>query len=1049
MPAPDASTPLADLRLTIEPEGDGWKVALSREGVCLAEAAGVPFDPRGFDEGYLRPLREGRLSARGQQKMGAELAQIALPAAIRDGLQRVLKDGPARLRIRVEGGTLAHLPWEFLYLDDGRGAGGFLCHHPRLHLVRDVEGGAAFAIRPEPTRRVLVAWANPDSPQYPALPAVPAEAKSVAQALKAPECRGLAVDELPYATPSALLRQLGAEPIDVFHFVGHGDVRASGGVLVLEGARPNEAEAVYADELADALLAAGVRLVMLSGCLTGASGVGIGAQLANRGVPMVVAMQFPIADTSAHLFARAFYAALAEGARVEEAVYQGRMALRGAGSDWGTPVLFASATAIPASEGFAAEEPAEPTRPRHNLPHDERPFIGREAERTDIRRKLRERGEQLVTVTGVGGMGKTRLAKQVASELVPEYRDGVWLVECDTLSGREELLASIAAALELPAEAGHSEKALADAVEGREMLLVLDCFEAQVRHAPLVDALLRRVPKTQMLVTSRIVLGLEREHEYRLAPMSLAGKRGKLADSLALFAEAAGHSKDGFKLTPKNRAAVRSLCERLEGVPLAIVLAAGRLRHQSLDEVRERLESRLLDTLRRPRRGNDRHATIQDVIDDSFVLLESESRDLLRLLGVFAGTFTVQDAAYVCALDVFDADDGLERLRDHSLVQVQNIDQRTRFKLLDTVREYLGRLEVPVEEIGLFRACRLRHAERYAEVAEQIGELMNQSRWNAGTSLLWREIGNLRAAIGYAIEQEAYALVARIADGLARTFFEAGLLNDFDVLSDAVFRASEALGDPALWARMLGLKGALASRRGDEDECRRLWLERVDLCRRLGDVAGCADALTDLAWQAYEQNDVPGARAYLLQGMRLARSASHPGLLATARAVQGRIALASGDADQARKRADQTEALLPQNPEADLSLFILQNLVLIRKGLGETEECRMALGKLLRLAADGHRAVHVGWALRELAPLYEASGQTLFAAYGLLAAVKVHAEYATRHREQAVKALGEFQKRHEGEEAVRALHERRTASWRALIDELPEMSASPSLSCRP
>lgn len=968
-------------------------------------------------------------------RIGRALAGIALRPPIRLLLLAAASESTVRLRLDPRCSLTVVLPWELLY---DEALGGFLCLHPRIRLTRLVEAPAPVSST-DSDPKVLVAFADPGSSRYPPIPFVRTEAHSILRSLESPECRSLSAVGLEHTTPASLLRTLAEQRPAILHFVGHADIRATGGVLVLAGERTGTDTLMYADELAAALRDAGTRLVVLSACRTGAFG-SIGPELARAGIPAVVAMQFRTLDALGNHFARAFYGALLEWGNVEEAVRQARWAVRGSGIDWASHVLYLHGDGNHVVD-LVSPAPSIPTEQRRctNLLYDERPFIGRIEERRQLRRKIQEQGQRLVTVTGMGGMGKTRLAKQVAAELASEFADGVWLVECDSLTDQRQLAAAIAGTLQLELGGPRPEEALAAHLVERRLLLVLDCFEGLVEHAPLLEYLQERAPNLTVLVTSRRVLGLPREYEFPLAPMKAGASTRQTGDGVALFVEAAGHVHHEFVLTSKNRDSVREICGLLEQVPLAIVLAAGRLGAMSLSELREQLRARPLDTLSRRAPGVDRHSDLAKVVAGSLTLLPEADRDLLLRLSVFDGGFFAEDAAAVCDERTEKVREGLAQLRNHSLVQVTRGD-RTRYKLLDTVREYLAILPTSESALKDRNACLRRHAAHYARRARRVGELMAEGRWGEGTSILWTEIGNFRAGMSYSVGAGEHELVMAFADGLARTLFEAGLWSDFGAIAEAAHGAAAALGQADLSARMLGLEGALASRKGDEAACEQFWLRRVEVCREIGDVAGCADALTDLAWQAYERHDSNGARRYLVDAVRLARLAHVQGLIATARAVQAQLALASQDLRLARRRAEQAVLLIEACEEPDFALFVHQNLMKLFRELGDPDRAATHVVRVLRMATAGHRSVHIGWALLNLGATYEERNEPILAARAHLGAVRVHTEYATRHRERARSALAAFKKRHEANGAVAAtLRELRTVPWRTIVEGLPCM----------
>jgi predicted ATPase len=266
-------------------------------------------------------------------------------------------------------------------------------------------------------------------------------------------------------------------------------------------------------------------------------------------------------------------------------------------------------------------------------------------------------------------MGKTRLCKQVAAELVDEFPDGAWLVDCESLLETHELLAGISNVFPFGSQS-NSKDGLIESLQRRRLLVVLDCFENTVTNAPLVDELVESVPGLHVLLTSRILLGVPREHEYPLRPMAVSAKSGETADSMRLFAEAAGHAIDGFQITSKNKKLLREICASLEGVPLALVLAAGRLRHMGLAELIQQVNEQPVATLRRRTGGIERHANIESVVAGSFNLLPIAERQMLCKLAILVGSFTVTDGAAVCKISETALIAWLSDLRDHSLIHL-------------------------------------------------------------------------------------------------------------------------------------------------------------------------------------------------------------------------------------------------------------------------------------------------------------------------------------------------------------------------------------------
>jgi len=313
---------------------------------------------------------------------------------------------------------------------------------------------------------------------------------------------------------------------------------------------------------------------------------------------------------------------------------------------------------------------------------------------------------------------------------------------------------------------------------------------------------------------------------------------------------------------------------------------------------------------------------------------------------------------------------------------------------------------------------------------------MSEGRWSAGTAALMQDIANLRAAIAVAARLKRDDLIANMVGSLARRFFEAGLLTDFSALATAGYEAAERLQDPTIRIQLLGLDGALASRLGDEARCERLWVERVGLCREVGDMEHCADALIDLAWQAFENHDPTKSRLRLIEALRIARSVKDVTFVATVRVVQARIAFAASNLRLARLRNQQAEALLPQCASRSGSLFVCQILSISCRELGDVLRSVGFTLQLLRLSIERNQVIHAGWALLELAPMFEQTDQLQNAARCYLGAMKVHAEYATRHRARAATAFNQFKKRHHEDEIAAILTSLRNKNWQEIVEGL-------------
>jgi predicted ATPase/class 3 adenylate cyclase len=347
-----------------------------------------------------------------------------------------------------------------------------------------------------------------------------------------------------------------------------------------------------------------------------------------------------------------------------------------------------------------------------NLPRQVTTFVGREAEIASLAELVRD--APLVTLTGVGGVGKTRLALQVATEVVARFPDGAWLCEFASVTDRSAVWDTLAASLRVQPFPGRSlEESALEYLTAKRLLLVLDnCEHLLDAIAGLVDAIARRCPHVSVLATSREGLALAGERIVAVPTLGVpradaAGDARLHADAVQLFADRAAAAQRDFALTDHNIETVAVLCRRLDGIPLAIELAAARVRSMSPEDLVARLDQRFKLLTRGSRAALERHQTLRSTIDWSYDLLDPTERLALDRLSVFAGGCDLAAAEVVLAgddLDVFDVDDVLAQLVDKSLVVVERHDTGVRYRLLETIRQYAAeRLQRDGDTAGVWR----------------------------------------------------------------------------------------------------------------------------------------------------------------------------------------------------------------------------------------------------------------------------------------------------------------------------------------------------------
>src|SRR5215217_4615894 len=412
---------------------------------------------------------------------------------------------------------------------------------------------------------------------------------------------------------------------------------------------------------------------------------------------------------------------------------------------------------------------------RHNLPAPRSSFVGREREMLEVKQELEI--TRLLTITGAGGSGKTRLALEVSRDLLEEYSDGVWLVELAPLSEEKLVPKAVAEVLEVPER---TEEPLADTLKevlgSRELLLVLDnCEHLLEATARLVDVLLDSCLHVRIMATSREGLGVEGELRWPVPPLSAPDpqrsttlKELESLESARLFLARARNHDPSFAFTPANAQAVAEVCSKLEGIPLAIELAAARVGTLPLEQILERLEDSLKLLTRGGRTAAPRQRTIRETLDWSYELLSEPERKVFRRLSVFAGGWTLEASEVVMSDESIGQSEVLELLAglvEKSLVIAELTAESggRRYRLLDSIRQYaLEKLEQSGELEDVMRA----HAEYFLALAEEAEPELIGPREREWFERLEEEIDNFRAALSWASEHGEAELGLRLAGSL-------------------------------------------------------------------------------------------------------------------------------------------------------------------------------------------------------------------------------------------------------------------------------------------
>jgi len=508
----------------------------------------------------------------------------------------------------------------------------------------------------------------------------------------------------------------------------------------------------------------------------------------------------------------------------------------------------------------ASTRPSE-SRP-NNLPVQRTAFIGREQEATALRQLLSRVDVQLVTLTGPGGIGKTRLALQVAAEASAEFPGGVCFVPLSAVSDPGLIPSTIGQALGVR-ETGNPQESLKDYVSGlnQSMLLLLDNFEHLVSAAPVITQLLTTGPKLKVAVTSQAPLHVYGEHEFPVPPLALPDLKSipplevlSRLPAVALFVERAQAVKHEFALTRENAPAVAAICARLDGLPLAIELAAARIKLLPPSAMLARLENRLNLLTGGARDLPTRQQTLRSTVDWSHGLLNAAEQTLFRRLSVFTGGGTLEGVEAVCdtksdlGLDILD---GMASMVDKSLAQqVEQVDAETRFLMLSTIREYaLERLAESDDESATRRA----HAAYYLVLAEEGAEdVVAHPEWLDRFEI---EHDNFRLALDYLIKTGDAEWGLRLGTALFRFWETREHLTEGRDGIAKILALEGTAAHPKLRARLLFAGAVLAGGQGDYGSARQLLEESLDTCLELGDNRGVAVALNALAVNARDRGE--------------------------------------------------------------------------------------------------------------------------------------------------------------------------------------------------
>jgi non-specific serine/threonine protein kinase len=583
---------------------------------------------------------------------------------------------------------------------------------------------------------------------------------------------------------------------------------------------------------------------------------------------------------------------------------------------------FASAREVLAALATIPADGQPITTPPHNLPAEVTSFVGREKEIHEVRRLLSR--TRLLTLTGSGGTGKTRLALRAASEALGDFSNGAWLVDLAPLSDPDLVPQSVASILGVREEPGVPlTRRIADALLYKNLLLILDNCEHLIDAAAnLAEVLLHACPDVKLLVTSREALGIPGETAYQVPSLSLppgdtqAPRQAEVAlqsEAVRLFVDRAASIRPGFALTDANAEAVIQICRRLDGLPLALELAAACVRTLGVEQIAARLDDRFHLLTGGSRTALPRQQTLQGMIDWSWDLLSVEEKLLFRHLAVFVGGWTLEAAEFVCASwqasdpsqtasqDVLEL---LTHLVDKSLVVAEEHSGVARYRMLETIRQYAREKLLEAGEAEV-RGVRGRHLEFFLELAESAEPALRGEEQLAWLARLELEHDNLRAGLKWASSAASSAdsphLELRLAGALARFWYLHGYWGEGRTwLRQALVAPLPELAPQDLrQARALALAGLgwLMDENGEDIP---LYQESLTLYRGLSDRWGMAFALRGLGAGLLRQGELDQALVHLHEALDLFRALPDPWGVALTQFSLGWLMVYKDDVEPAR-----------------------------------------------------------------------------------------------------------------------------------------------------
>ncbi|MCZ6676697.1 MAG: tetratricopeptide repeat protein [Candidatus Poribacteria bacterium] len=608
----------------------------------------------------------------------------------------------------------------------------------------------------------------------------------------------------------------------------------------------------------------------------------------------------------------------------------------------------------------------------NNLPVQLTSFVGRETEIHRLSELLAKESIRLVTLTGPGGIGKTRLSIQAAAQQLENFPDGVWFIDLASLTHPEQVITTIASTLSVQLQPKDDpQKQVIDALAQKRLLLILDNFEHLTEAASLINDILHGTAFLRCLVTSRELLQISGEQTFVVPSLSMPAANADTEtlsqyESVRLFIERAQAVKPDFELTSQNAATVIAICRHLGGISLAIELAAARVRGMTVGQILDRLSQQIDLLATRSRDVPLRHRTLRNAIDWSYELLAPDEQQLFAQLSVFSGGFFLEAAEAIS--DVPDTFELIFSLHEKSLLTAEEVMEQTRYQMLDLIRAYAK------EKLGEAIALKKAHAVYYLARVQDYDQKLTGTEQSVALSEIALELENFRAAMDWARVQEEWKLVGELGVALSEFFYIRGLWSEgMDRLRQAE-EALRSLQDDRLLATALHERGTFYEAQGDYETARNLYTESLRIQRSLKDNRGILKSLNNLGEIARLQGGREEAKQLYTESLQIARALQDKQGVAYALNNLGIIARSEGALEEANRLYTESLHIFRALRDTRGAASALNNLGVIATQHGAYGDARKFFTESLKIARRLDNRWGIAYLLNNLGDIAQSEG---------------------------------------------------------------------------